>query len=115
MLFLNPYKYFFNACRAVILVFLLSAPALKLHSQTTSDSIIMSAMRDELFRNLNSLNAENPEFLRFQEPDNFWNKIGFEGIPGCQNCLFPDFQVLIVQHFNYIRIVFRLWHQAKNF
>ena len=61
MLFLNPYKYFFNACRAVILVFLLSAPALKLHSQTTSDSIIMSAMRDELFRNLNSLNAENLE------------------------------------------------------
>ena len=72
MPFFNRYKKMLIVCRAVTLAFILLIPNFKLFAQTASDSIIMSAMHDELYRNLNNLDAddlEKPFFIAYTIAD----------------------------------------------
>ncbi len=72
MCLFKKYKRIPNACLVFIFSILLITPAIKLFSQTSSDSIIMSAMRDELYRNLEGLDAEDldkPFFIAYTIAD----------------------------------------------
>lgn len=68
MSYFNRYKNIYYACRIVLFVIILLTPAINLSAQSASDSMIMNAMRDELYRNLNNLDAnelEKPFFIAY--------------------------------------------------